>query len=129
MVDVKRFDQISTEEEYKKAYDIVKSLTDFNGFFCGKCSHKIHEYLKPYPYSGSSMTFPDFCPYCGVEFNKMPNIPIQKMECTKCRIAFEKNDEVFCPFCSARLTQKIVREGGFDIEPTKSFYEKYNVKF
>lgn len=132
MTDVKRFDEIATEEEYKKAYDIVKTLADFNGFFCGNCKHKIEHYSRRSRGSGTpeGLFFPTFCPYCRIKLKEMDNIPSKVTECKKCHIEFVNDTKNFCPSCGDKLVQKIVTGEGFDtVEPSTSFYDKYKVRF
>ena len=105
MVDIKRFNEISTEEEYKKVRDIVKAISDFNGFFCGECKHKISAV-------DGLGGFSKFCSNCGSEFNEMPDIREVKYYCKKSDHQGFDNKRNFCEKCGSGLSPAIDDPGG-----------------
>jgi len=127
MAEIKRFSEISSEEEYRKAYGIVKTLTDFNGFFCGSCKHKI----QPFDEWGN---FSKFCSNCGIELNEMADVPAEIYECEHCGVNGSKakfhSKRTFCERCGNKLVR---REDPNPDEPfamkNTSFYDKYEIQF
>jgi len=78
MTKVLRFNDVTAEEDYKNAYQMVKTQSDFNGFFCGKCKHRIYSIPNDWNLMGNEHVF---CEHCGVDLENSEHIKVMIYKC------------------------------------------------